>query len=160
MKLAGHQNVSGFKDSIANYENFKQLLDTLSEKLPEFYLLQGKEHLLKDSLAAGASGLVVSLLHVHPQPFVMLYESVKNGDLEKADVIQQAISSVLQLITGCFSKEPATSTLFHFLNHTLRQRGLEVNICLEHEGDCPDWIAEKAERALQICRQTIDAAAV
>ena len=152
MKLATHGNIVGFKDSSANYDNFKQLLDTLNTEAPDFYLMQGKEHLLKDSLFAGSSGLVVSLLHVNPQPFVGLYNAVQANDTEKADHLQQAITEIMDCIMSCFAKQPATSTLFHFLNTALNDRGINVNIRLEHEGRCPDWIAAKARQALGISK--------
>ena len=150
MKLATHENIVGFKDSSANYDNFKQLLDVLNETDPDFYLMQGKEHLLKDSLAAGASGLVVSLLHVAPEPFVALYNAVQQGDTEKADRMQQAITKIMECLKSCFGKKLAFSTLSHFLNVALNERGIDVNIRLEHEGKCPDWIAAKAKEAIII----------
>ena len=152
MKLATHGNIDGFKDSSANYDNFKQLLDTLNTEAPDFYLMQGKEYLLKDSLFAGASGLVVSLLHVNPQLFVGLYNAVQANDTEKADHLQQAITEIMECIKSCFAKQSATSTLFHFLNTALNARGINVNIRLEHEGRCPDWIAAKARQALEISK--------
>ena len=155
MKLAAHENIAGFKDSSANYDNFKQLLDALSEEAPDFYLMQGKEHLLKDSLFAGASGLVVSLLHVDPRPFVGLYDAVQAGDAEKADHLQQGITRIMECIKSCFAKQSSTSTLFHFLNVALNDRGIDVNIRLEHEGQCPAWIAAKARQALGISKKCL-----
>jgi dihydrodipicolinate synthase/N-acetylneuraminate lyase len=153
MKLASHENIVGFKDSSANYDNFKQLLDALNKENPDFYLMQGKEHLLKDSLTAGASGLVVSLLHVDPRPFVALYNAVGQGDTETADRMQQAITGIMECLKSCFEKKLAFSTLSHFLNVALNERGIDVNIRLEHEGKCPDWIATKAKEALEIAEE-------
>ena len=155
MKLATHDNIAGFKDSVANYANFKQLLDALSEETPGFYLMQGKEHLLRDSLFAGASGFVVSLLHVNPRPFVGLYNAAQANDTEKADHLQQAITTIMECIESCVAEQPETSTLFHFLNTALNNRGIDVNIRLEHEGQCPDWIAAKAHRALEISEKCL-----
>ena len=39
---------------------------------------------------------------------------------------------------------------FHFLNQALRQRGVCDNILLEHDGDCPPWLAENARQAVEI----------
>lgn len=153
LTMAKHQNIAGFKDSSANYGNFKQLLDALGEKVPDFYLLQGKEHLLKDSLAAGASGFVVSLLQVNPQPFVTLYDAVQSHDAEKAEHAQKVITGIMECLKSCFAKQPETSTLFHFLNAALNRRGIKVNILLEHEGPCPDWIAVQACHALYLFEQ-------
>ena len=37
----------------------------------------------------------------------------------------------------------------------LNDRGIDVNIRLEHEGQCPDWIAAKAHRALEISEKCL-----
>ena len=153
MKLAKHENVAGFKDSSANYDNFKQLLDALSEEAPDFYLMQGKEHLLQDSLVAGASGFVVSLVHVAPRLFVGLYNAVQSNDAEKADSLQQAITEIMECINRCFAKKPASSSLMHFLNTALNDRGIDVNIRLDHDGPCPAWIAAEARKALAAARK-------
>ena len=156
MTLAAHENVVGFKDSSASYDNFKELLETLGKEVPDFYLLQGKEHLLKDSLVAGASGLVVSLLHVNPKLFVALYNAVQQGDTEKAERIQQAITKVMECVKECFAERPETSTLFHFLNVVLSERGITVNLLLDHEGQCPEWVAAKAKKAVEIGRHAME----
>lgn len=155
MKLAGHENIVGFKDSSANYENFKRLLEVLNAEKPDFYLMQGKEHLIKESLFTGASGLVVSLLHVDPRLFVAIYNAVRRGNIEMADRLQQAITKIMECLKGCFEKRLAFSTLSHFLNTALNARGIDVNIRLEHEGQCPDWIAAKAKEALEIGQTAI-----
>jgi len=125
------------------------------EENPDFYLMQGKEHLLKDSLIAGASGLVVSLLHVDPRPFVTLYNAVRQGDAEQAGRMQQAATGIMECLKSCFEKKLVFSTLSHFLNVALNERGIDINICLDHEGECPDWIAEKAKEALKIARDAL-----
>lgn len=153
LTLAKHENIVGFKDSSANYETFKQLLDTLNTADPEFYLMQGKERLLKDSLQAGASGLVVSMLHVDPRPYVTLYNAVQEDDPQTAAHMQESISQMFDCFKGCMEKTHSFSTLIHFMNTTLNERGIDVNLRLAHEGDCPDWIAEKAKHTLTIaCR--------
>ena len=52
-----------------------------------------------------------------------------------------------------FKKRPEISTLFHFLNYALKLNGVCENIVLEHESQCPDWLAEKAEKAIAILKQ-------
>ena len=147
-KLSAHENILGFKDSSSNYENFEQLLGVLSTESPQSYVLQGKEHLLKDSLAAGASGFIVSLLHVDPRPFISLYDAIQKGDRDEANRLQEVITGVMNLADQCFAKRPQTSTLFHFLNTSLHERGIDVNIRLPHEGACPDWITRRAKEAV------------
>ena len=149
-RLARHGNVAGFKDSSEDFERFRELLSACGE-LQDFLILQGKEPLLFDSLSAGASGLVVSLLHVDPRPFVNLYRAVRKGDANQARQIQEKINELFHLMTSCIERRPETSTLFHFLNQALRQKGVCDNILLHHEGDCPSWLADAVKSALDIC---------
>lgn len=155
VKLAAHENIVGLKDSSSNYDDFKQLLNLLDSKAHDFYLMQGKEHLLKDSLFAGASGLVVSLLHIHPKLFVNLYNAVQEDDTETAERMQQAITKIMECVKSCFAQLPQMSTLFHFLNNALNERGVDANIVLAHEGQCPDLIATKAKEALEIAKSAL-----
>jgi dihydrodipicolinate synthase/N-acetylneuraminate lyase len=150
-RLATHDNVIGFKDSSADLLRFRELARVLGHA-SRFYLLQGKEHLLADSLRAGASGFVVSLVQIDPRPFVTLYSAVEAGDMQRADEIQGRISGLLSLVDDAFRRRPETSTLFHLLNQALRMRGVCENIMLEHEGECPGWLMEAAQQALEIMR--------
>jgi len=152
-RLSRHGNIIGFKDSSADMGRFRQLLATL-KNMPDFYLLQGKEHLLAESVMSGASGLVVSLLHVDPRPFVAVYRAGSTGRKSDARRLQQRITSIMNLILESFQRRPEISTLFHFLNYTLRQRGVCENIVLEHEGECPGWLADFAQKALEISEES------
>ena len=149
-RLAKHENVIGFKDSSANLERFKQLLSAF-DGIDDFYLIQGKEHLLAESILNGASGLTVSLLHVGPEVFVALYNSAAQGNVALANRYQQRATQIMELMVDSFKKRPETSTLFHFLNYALNKRGICDNILLEHEGTCPDWLAAEAEKAIGLC---------
>lgn len=150
VRLAHHGNVVGFKDSSSDFERFKEILAGLVG-LPDFDVLQGKERFLFDSLAAGASGFVISLLQIDPRPFVSLSRATRSGEIERARYIQAEISKVMDILEESFKRRPETSTLFHFLNWSLRQRGVCDNILLEHEGDCPGWLIDNAMQAFEIC---------
>lgn len=153
-RLAQHGNVFGFKDSSADLGRFRELAQMLG-KTSRFCLLQGKEHLLADSLRAGASGFAVSLVQIDPRPFVALYNAVEAGALQRADAIQSRITELLALVDGAFQRRPETSTLFHLLNQALQTRGVCENILLEHEGECPGWLKEAARRALDILQAAL-----
>ena len=148
-RLAKHENVIGFKDSSADIERFRQLISTLND-IDDFYLIQGKEHLLADSIIHGASGITVSLVHINPKLFVELYEAALSGDAANAQDLQVKITDIMKITVACFEKRPEISTLFHFLNYALVKNGVCQNILLEHEGECPDWIAEKSAQAMRI----------
>lgn len=141
LRMARHENVVGFKDSSADFARFEKLLAALAEP-SDFWLLQGKENLLADSILAGASGFVVSLLHINAKPFVALYEAARSGNAPMAQQCQARVSVLFEIVNNCFARRPETSTLFHLINAALRQRGVCDNILLEHEGETPDWIKE------------------
>ena len=154
MRLSRHPNVIGFKDSSGDAERFRKMASVF-RKLPDFYLLQGKEHLLMNSLRFGASGFVVSLIHVYPGLFVALSQALRSGKTEKAEHIQKEIVRVMQLCEKSFRRRPETSTLFHFINFALSGRKTCDNILLEHEGDCPKWLAANAATAVKICANAL-----
>ena len=151
LRLARHGNVVGFKDSSADFERFKDLADSL-RSFPDFFLMQGKESLLADSLGIGASGFIVSLLHLDPRPFIAVYRETRAGNAEGARKIQEGISRVIGVVRETIERRPESSTLFHLLNYALRERGVCENILLEHDSAAPDWVIENARRAVDLCR--------
>lgn len=149
LRLARHENVIGFKDSSEDIERFRILTEALADRR-QLWLLQGKENLLLESLQAGASGFVVSLLHILPRPFVELYRAVRDADPGKATALQNRVNDLFRLVVGCVKRGPESSTLFHIINGALRRRKVCENVLLEHEGDAPDWLEEAAAKAIQI----------
>ena len=150
LRLARHGHVIGFKDSSADFERFKALLEAL-RSFPDFYLMQGKENLIADSLRLGASGFIVSLLHIDPRPFVGVYRAVRAGNDPLADALQAGINQVIGLVRETIERRPASSTLFHMLNYALQKRGICGNILLGHDDPAPEWIIENTQRAIEIC---------
>jgi len=150
-RLAVHPNVVGFKDSSGQLDRFRCLAAARANR-GSFYLLQGKEHLLADALAAGASGFVVSLMHVDAILFARLYDAVRAGDAARAASLQAAVTALYEVLGGCFRRRPETSTMFHFFNYILKKKGVCGNILLAHEGQTPEWLAQEAERGMGICK--------
>ena len=150
-RLAAHENVVGFKDSSGDMAAFERLADALAER-DAFFLLQGKEHLLLDSLSCGASGFVVSNVHMNPGPFVELLRAARADLIERARSLQARITALYEWVISCFDRRPGTSTLFHVLNVALQEQGVCTNILLDHEGETPDWLRRETIRALQDLR--------
>lgn len=135
-RLGAHENIVGFKDSSGDFERFKDLADALSGR-DDFYLLQGKEEYLADSLRIGASGFVVSFVHFEPRTFVDLYRAVRAGDDAAADAEQEKVNALCRIIRPLEQAVPETSRLFYLLTGLLHRRGVDVNILLSHEtGPC------------------------
>ena len=155
LKLSNHPNIIGLKDSSSDMPRFKKLTVALEDQSNTF-LFQGKENLLMESIVLGAAGFVVSLLHIDPRPFIDLYIASRSGNKEKAEKLQDVIIKVMDLVVECFSIRPETSTLFHFLNNTLRIRGVCDNIILEHEGECPKWLLDKSKKAVELLNNAVN----
>jgi len=149
LELARHENVIGVKDSSEDFDRFQKLAAGI-EELQDVWLIQGKENLLLDSLRIGASGFVVSLMHILPKTFVDLYRAATTGDDARAEELQERITRQYKQMCSCFERRPETSTIFHLKNVLLRQRGVCENLLFEHEGETPDWLAAEAERAVRI----------
>jgi len=149
MRLADHDNVIGFKDSSADMKRFRALCETFAGR-DDFLLFQGKEHILAESLRAGASGFVVSLVHIATRPFADLLHAVRAGDNAKADDLQRRIAQLMDLTEAATARTGATSTFFHIMNETLRRRGLCDNILLEHEGEVPEWLGAEVDKMLAL----------
>jgi len=150
LRLAQHGNIIGFKDSSADLERFKELVNTL-QAFPDFYLMQGKENLIASSLRMGASGFIVSLIHTNPLAFIGLYQAVRAGKDQQAEAIQAEINKVIQLVKESIERRPESSTLFHMLNYALQKRGICNNIMLAHDDEAPDWVFENAQREIDFC---------
>ena len=149
MRLADHANVIGFKDSSADLDRFRVLCKSFADR-DDFLLFQGKEHILAESLRAGASGFVVSLVHIAPRLFADLLTAVHAGDDQRAEALQQRVAQLMQLTEEAVGRSGATSTLFHIMNTTLRRRGICNNVLMEHEGDTPDWLAQHIDKVLAV----------
>ena len=132
------------------YERFKGLIDAL-QSFPNFYLMQGKENLIADSLRIGASGFIVSLLHIDPRPFIGVYRAVRAGNDQLADSLQAEINKVIELVRETIERRPESSTLFHMLNYALQKRGICKNILLDHDEDAPAWVIENTQRTIELC---------
>ena len=143
LRLAKHSNIIAFKDSSADFERFKEMLASLQDQ-PDFLLFQGKENLIYESLRLGASGFIVSLIHLAPPAFINLYRATRAGDFITAESIQKKIDEVLTQVRESIEKRPESSTLFHILNYALRQRGVCENLLLNQDGEPPLWLTEKA----------------
>ncbi len=153
-KFFRHENIIGMKDSTADFARFSHLLEILTP-FSEKFLFQGKEQFLAKSLLSGGSGIVSSFSIFSPRLFVELVAAVRNKNNARVQSLQSGIQRLYDLAVDSLQKRPAISTLFHMLNYSLRQREICENILLEHEGETPDWLIEKAKEAVEICEETL-----
>jgi 4-hydroxy-tetrahydrodipicolinate synthase len=152
VRLLKHGNIVGMKDSTADADRLHEVLKAVKD-VGGVYFLQGREHLLAETMMAGGSGVVTTFSHFAPKPFVSLCGATISGRKELAGAIQTEITRLYQLVVGCLEKRPGISTLYHMVNIALQRRGVCRNILLEHEGECPKWLQEDTRRALELAEE-------
>ena len=147
VRLLSHENIVGMKDSTADAERLQELLAAIRE-IRGVWFLQGKEHLLDESVLSGGSGVITTFSHFGPRAYVELCEAAHQGDRDRAARIQRHVTALYHLVSESLARRPAISTLYHMVNLALQKRGICRNIMLEHEGTCPQWLEACSEEAM------------
>ena len=83
--LASHENICGIKDSGGN---LAKLAEIRKDAGPNFAVLAGSAGFLLPALAVGASGGVVALANIAPEPCLRIVEAARCGDWKTAREIQ------------------------------------------------------------------------
>ncbi|WP_207695086.1 dihydrodipicolinate synthase [Enterococcus sp. DIV0212c] len=95
-KLAAHQNIIGIKDSSGKIENIKEYIDASKDK--DFSVLSGSDSLILQALQAGATGAIAATSNVLTAIDVAIYKYWLEGNLEKAQVMQESIEAFRQIL--------------------------------------------------------------
>lgn len=95
-EIAGHPNIIGIKDSSGDLENIKAYLN--ATKNEEFSVLSGSDSLILDALKAGAAGAVAATSNVLTEIDVAIYHYWLNGNLEKAQAMQDSIEEFRRIL--------------------------------------------------------------
>ncbi|MBR0138272.1 MAG: 4-hydroxy-tetrahydrodipicolinate synthase [Erysipelotrichaceae bacterium] len=91
-RLAQIPNIVGAKDSSGNWDNLKAYIDIRKER-PDFCVLSGNDSLILDSLKYGGQGAIAGCANVYPHIMASIYDLFVEGDLEKAQEVQNSIAS-------------------------------------------------------------------
>jgi 4-hydroxy-2-oxoglutarate aldolase len=98
-RLSEHPNIIGVKDSSNNIAGFKQTVDLCPA---EFAVMTGNGTVFLDALEAGATGAILAVGCVVPELFVEINRSFRNGELERARVLQQKLTPLAAAVTTRF----------------------------------------------------------
>jgi 4-hydroxy-tetrahydrodipicolinate synthase len=79
-EIAGIKNVVGLKDSCGM---IGQTLEILNDPPLDFSIFTGEDIMTLINLTHGGAGGILASCHINTDRFIGLYESIKNGDLEK-----------------------------------------------------------------------------
>jgi 4-hydroxy-tetrahydrodipicolinate synthase len=90
-------NVTGLKDTVAEYSHTVKVLREVKPIRPDFSVLAGFEDLILPSMLAGGDGTICGLSNVAPELFVGLVRSAQNGDLGEAAKLHRRVLSLMAL---------------------------------------------------------------
>jgi len=90
-------NVTMVKESTGDLSRMQRITELSGGRLP-FY--NGSNPLVLDALKAGASGWCTAAPNLRPQPCIDLYEAVRSGDLEKAQILYGDLKPLLEFIVA------------------------------------------------------------
>lgn len=91
-RLSEVDNIVGAKDSSGDWDNLKAYIDLTAGK--GFSVLSGNDALILRALQHGATGSIAGCANVYPRNMVGIYENFVAGDLEAAQVCQDAVANL------------------------------------------------------------------
>ena len=125
-QISKHPNVVGYKDSSNDFAHHQAVLSGTDRG--EFTVMMGKEGLLMQALQTGARGIVVSLLHADPGPFVRLMRYAEANDWNAAAEEQERVRGVVDEFLASIHSPSGFGSLLVFLEEKLRTQGLDLRL--------------------------------
>lgn len=96
LNILAQLGVSGVKDSSFDIMVFHNYLRTVQKE--GFLFIVGSEALILPAVALGAIGSVSGLANALPEPVVELFDTVKAGDMERAQPLQDKVSALRDIM--------------------------------------------------------------
>ena len=97
VRLAGHTNIAGIKDSSGDIARLPGLRTHLG---PDFLLLAGAGEKLLDALEAGADGAIAALANLAPHTSTAIRKAWLGGRLEQARQLQHTIAPLGEALSA------------------------------------------------------------
>jgi len=94
-ELGRHPNAAGVKDSKQDFEKWMRMVRHF--RGTSFSVCIGTEFLAAPALAMGCDGVIAGLHNICPEIAVQLYRSVCEGDLIRADQLQQKLIDLFSI---------------------------------------------------------------
>jgi 4-hydroxy-tetrahydrodipicolinate synthase len=93
--LAYLDNVIGIKDSSGDMKFLMALFEKIKGKIS---IMCGYDEIGMPALAAGADGVILASANLIPERWMELYNTIKSGDLEKAQDLKVKIQNIVRII--------------------------------------------------------------
>jgi 4-hydroxy-2-oxoglutarate aldolase len=97
VRLAGHANIAGIKDSSGDIARLPRLREQLG---PDFILLTGAGETLLDALEAGADGGIAALANLAPHASAGIFQGWRERRPDQARQLQRTIAPLGEALSG------------------------------------------------------------
>jgi 4-hydroxy-2-oxoglutarate aldolase len=98
-RLSEHENIIGMKDSSADIAKFAETVRLVPE---DFAVLIGNGTVLCEALQAGARGGILAVGCVIPKLCLEIYDAVKAGDINRAQLLQEKLTPLARAVTKTY----------------------------------------------------------
>lgn len=92
-RIAGLEQVVGFKDSSANAVYFQSVMYKMHHR-PDFAMLVGPEEITGECVLLGGHGGINGGANMFPELYVAMYDAARNRDIERVLQLQQLIMQI------------------------------------------------------------------
>ena len=93
-ELAQHSNIVGIKEASGNIGQISRIIEETQDE--DFRVISGDDNITLPILALGGAGVISVAANVDPARMVAMYESMKEGDYQKALVLHYALSPLFR----------------------------------------------------------------
>ena len=113
VRLAGHANIAGLKDSSGDIARLSRLREQLG---PDFVLLAGAGEKMVDALEAGADGAIAALANLAPHASAGIRKAWMERRPDQARQLQRTIAPLGEALTGGYGV-PGIKAALRLLGH-------------------------------------------
>jgi len=93
-ELAQHPNIVAVKEASGNISQISRIIEETQDD--EFSVISGDDNITLPIMALGGTGVISVAANVDPRRMVAMYEAMKQGDLQKALVLNFALSPLFR----------------------------------------------------------------
>jgi 4-hydroxy-tetrahydrodipicolinate synthase len=93
-ELAQHPNIVGVKEASGNIGQISRIIEETQDE--DFAVISGDDNITLPIMALGGTGVISVSANVDPVRMVAMYEAMKEGNIQKAQVLHYAMSPVFR----------------------------------------------------------------
>ncbi len=117
--LERHHNLKGIKETVSDIGRYRELIQKIRPKNPNFVILTGFDDHFASSMMIGTNGSINSTAVVFPEISVNLKKAIENQNFEEVKYYQNLISEAMQLyaINNSFFSTFKEAVSYRFFNN-------------------------------------------